>query len=130
MSTTAQQKFFTSLAQFARSTADLLDEMGKVEVAEPAAKPAKAAKPAVVETPKPAPVAAVAAALAPVPVSTTPPPAVNGAGDLQAQCRKAAKGYAEVYGREGLKDVLKKYTEGTLADVPAEKLPELLVALS
>lgn len=125
MSTTAQQRFFASLAQFARSTADLLDEMGKGEPVEPTPKPAKVAKPAVVETPKPA-------TLAPVPVATTPPPAVNGAegGDLQAQCRKAAKGYAEVYGREGLKEVLKKFTEGTLADVTAAQLPELLKQLS
>lgn len=52
------------------------------------------------------------------------------AGDIMAQCRQAAKSYAEVYGREGLKEVLSKYTQGTLADVSTDKLPELLKELS
>jgi len=129
MVTSAQKAFFTSLAGFARATASLLDEMGSADPTTP--EPVKAAEP------KPAKVAKVAAAPAPVehkppPVATTPPPAVNGTegGDLQAQCRKAAKAYAEVYGREGLKEVLKKFTEGTLADVTAAQLPDLFKALS
>jgi hypothetical protein len=46
------------------------------------------------------------------------------------QARDAAKSYAEVYGRDGLVAVLKKYTKGTLADIPAEQLPELVKELS
>lgn len=54
----------------------------------------------------------------------------NAVGDLMAQARAAAKSYAEVYGREGLKEVLGKYTQGTLADIPTDKLPEVLKELS
>lgn len=57
-------------------------------------------------------------------------PAAAATGDLMAQCRQAAKSYAEVYGREGLKEVLSKYTQGTLADVSADRLPDLLKDLS
>lgn len=71
--------------------------------AEPAAAPAKPAEPA-------------AAAAAPV--------------DLLDQCRKAAQEYAGVYGREGLRAILNKYTDKTMADVPADKLADLLKELS
>lgn len=128
MNTAAQKAFFTSLAAFARSTANLLDEMSKnddapTEAPAKPAKPAKAAAGAADPTPTavaPKPAASVAAAPAAAPVG----------GDLMAEARKKAKEYAEVYGREGLKEMLSKFTTGTLAEVPADKLPDLIKALS
>lgn len=135
MSTPAQKAFFSSLAMFGRAAADLLDEMAKGEApaaataaAAPAPKPAKAPKPAPVAVAAPAPAAAAPAPAAAATV--TVPAAANGAADLMTQTRAAAKSYAEVYGREGLKEVLSKFTTGTVADVPPEKLPELIAALS
>jgi hypothetical protein len=41
--------------------------------------------------------------------------------------RDACKEYANVYGRDGLRAVLDKYAPGkTVADIPADKLPEFL----
>jgi hypothetical protein len=62
--------------------------------------------------------------------AAAPAAVTNGAEDLPTQARKAAKSYAEVYGREGLKEQLKKFTEGTLADIPAEKLADFIAAVS
>jgi hypothetical protein len=135
MSTIAQQKFFASLAAFARASADVLDELSHGGAPVEAAKPAEPAKPAAPKATKAAPVEPaktpeVKAAPKPVEVKPAATPPTNGSADILAQCRSAAKSYAEVYGREGLKEVLKKYTEGTLADVPPEKLPELFKELS
>jgi hypothetical protein len=148
MSTPKRTMFFIQLANLARAGADWLDEMtsglpthlppatvGAAAPAAPAAAapvppkkkspPAAAAAPAVVETP--APVAAAA------PAAAAPTNGAPVADTIMARARAAAKGYAEVYGRDGLVDVLKKYLpgeKGTLADVPADKLPDLLKELS
>lgn len=121
MSTAAQKAFFVSLAAFARSTANLLDEMSKNDDA-----PAETPKPAPAAKKKETPAPAAAAAAAPEAGKSQAGPT----GDLVADARKAAKAYAEVYGREGLKEQLSKFTDKTLADVPADKLPELIKALS
>jgi hypothetical protein len=146
MSTPKRTMFFIQLAHLARAGADWLDEMtsglpthlppSTVGAAAPAAAapaapvppkkkspPAAAAAPAVVETPAPVAAAPAAAATNGAPIADT----------IMARARAAAKGFAEVYGRDGLVDVLKKYLpgeKGTLADVPADKLPDLLKELS
>jgi hypothetical protein len=133
MSTTAAQKQSilalaagaAALASAAQAlAATFSDETAPTAKPEPA-KAAPKAKPA--ETPKTEPAKTPAAPAA----EPAKPAAVAPAGnDIISQCRAAAKSYAEVYGREGLKEVLKKYTEGTLADVAPEKLPALLAELS
>jgi hypothetical protein len=46
---------------------------------------------------------------------------------IMDKIRDACKEYANVYGRDGLRAVLDKYAPGkTVADIPADKLPEFL----
>jgi hypothetical protein len=95
----------------------------KGEHTEHAFPPAPKAAPVVAPkaAPKAAPVVAPKAAPVAAPAEAEP---------LATQARKAAKSYAEVYGREGLKAILVKYTEGTLADVTEEQLPALIAELA
>jgi hypothetical protein len=128
-----QKKSILALAAAAAALASATQALAaSFETTETPAEPAATPAPAKKKTPAAAPAAPAAtetpAAAAPV---AKPAPAAAPAGeDLATQCRKAAKAYAEVYGREGLKEVLTKFTDGTLADVAPEKLPELLKALS
>lgn len=101
-----------ALAALAALSAALLASVG----AAPAAAEAEA-PPAAAKKPKPPP---SAAAPAEAPASGVDPAAL----------KKAAKGYAELYGREGLQEVMKKYTTGTIADIPADKLAAFLADIS
>lgn len=110
------KKLSTTAAAFFAALADFL---GSVEVtaAEPVAKPAPAAKKKAEEK------------KADEPKVEEKKPAEG--GDLMEKCREAAQGYAGVYGREGLRKILDKYVPGKpMADVPADKLPDLLKDLS
>jgi hypothetical protein len=54
-------------------------------------------------------------------------PAADDGKAIMDKIRDACKEYANVYGRDGLRAVLDKYAPGkTVADIPADKLPEFL----
>jgi hypothetical protein len=54
-------------------------------------------------------------------------PAAEDGKAIMDKIRDACKEYANVYGRDGLRAVLDKYAPGkTVADIPADKLPEFL----
>lgn len=103
-----------ALAALAALSAALLASVG----AAPAAAEAEA-PPAAAKKPKPPPSASVGA-----------PAEAPASGVDPAALKKAAKGYAELYGREGLQEVMKKYTTGTIADIPADKLAAFLADIS
>lgn len=48
---------------------------------------------------------------------------------LLADCRAAAIQFAAKHGREKLREKLNAFTKGTIAEVPKDKLPDLLKAL-
>lgn len=45
---------------------------------------------------------------------------------IMDKVRDACKEYAGINGREALRELLNKYTDKTVADIPADKLPEFL----
>lgn len=61
------------------------------------------------------------------PKAEAPKPAADDGKAIMDKIRDACKEYANVYGRDGLRAVLDKYAPGkTVADIPADKLPEFL----
>jgi hypothetical protein len=97
---------------------------------EPPAKAAPAPKAAPPPADEPPTKAAPAPKAAPkAPPKAAPPPS-DDTEPLPTKARRLAGEYAGKHGREGLKAILVRYTQGSLADVPAEKLLEIIAEFS